>query len=62
MTPKKNMKITISLSRSDLERISNVLGITDYDDIHEFIVKACGNMLDVKEGLTGAERMEAITE
>lgn len=49
MTPKKNMKITISLSRSDLERISNVLGITDYDDIHESIVKAYGDMLNTVE-------------
>lgn len=28
------MIITISLSKSDLERIHNVLGIKSYDDIH----------------------------
>ena len=45
------MIITISLSESDLQRISDVLGLTEYNDIHESIVKAYGDMLDAKEGL-----------
>lgn len=45
------MIITISLSESDLRRICDVLGLTEYNDIHESIVKAYGDMLDAKEGL-----------
>ena len=45
------MDITISLSASDLERIKKVLGIADYNDIHESIVKAYGDLLDKAEGL-----------
>lgn len=49
------MIITISLSESDLRRISDVLGLTEYNDIHESIVKAYGDMLDGKEGLMNIE-------
>ena len=45
------MEITITLSTSDLERIKDVLGITDYNDIHESIVKTYGDMLDEIEGI-----------
>lgn len=45
------MIITINLSESDLQRICDVLGLTEYNDIHESIVKAYGDMLDAKEGL-----------
>ena len=45
------MNVKISLSESDLERIRKVLGITEYGDIHESIVKAYGDMLDEKEGI-----------
>lgn len=45
------MIITISLSESDLKRICDVLGLTEYNDIHESIVKAYGDMLDKAEGL-----------
>lgn len=49
------MIITISLSESDLQRISDVLGLTEYNDIHDSIVKAYGDMLDRKEGLMNIE-------
>lgn len=45
------MIITISLSTSDLARIEKVMGITSYNDIHESIVKAYGEMLDAAEGI-----------
>lgn len=45
------MEITISLSVSDLERIKNTLGITEYDDIHEAIIDAFNLELDESEGL-----------
>lgn len=45
------MNVKISLSESDLARIQTVLGIKEYDDIHESIVKAYGDMLDEKEGI-----------
>lgn len=40
------MKITISLSKSDLERIENVLHITSYDNIHDAFVEAMDVMLE----------------
>lgn len=43
------MEIKISLSESDLERIEDVLGITDYDDIHTAIVEAFDIMLQKEE-------------
>ena len=47
----ENMEIKINLSESDLDRIRDVLGITEYNDIHTSIVKAYGDMLDKKEGI-----------
>ena len=43
------MEIKISLSSSDLERINDVLGITNYDDIHTAIVDAFNYMLDKED-------------
>lgn len=43
------MEIKISLSTSDLERIKDTLGITDYDDIHTAIVEAFDYMLKKEE-------------
>lgn len=43
------MTITISLSKTDLERIKNVLGIESYDDIHTAFVNAFNTELDRKE-------------
>lgn len=43
------MIITISLSKSDLERIHNVLGIKSYDDIHTAFVDAMDIMLEKEE-------------
>ena len=43
------MIITISLSKTDLERIKNVLGIESYDDIHNAFVDAFNTELDRKE-------------
>lgn len=43
------MNITISLSKTDLERIKNVLGIESYDDIHNAFVDALNTELDRKE-------------
>lgn len=43
------MEIKISLSTSDLERIKDTLGITNYDDIHTAIVKAFDYILEQKE-------------
>lgn len=43
------MEIKISLSTSDLERIKDILGITDYDDIHTAIVEAFDYMLENEE-------------
>ena len=43
------MLITISLSKSDLERIHNVLGIESYDDIHTAFVEAMDIRLEKEE-------------
>lgn len=43
------MTITISLSKTDLERIKNVLSIESYDDIHNAFVDALNTELDRKE-------------
>lgn len=43
------MEITISLSESDLDRIEEVLGTRDYDDIHTAIVEAFDIMLQKEE-------------
>lgn len=43
------MTITISLSKTDLERIKNVLGIELYDDIHTAFVDVFNTELDRKE-------------
>lgn len=43
------MTITISLSKTDLERIKNVLNIESYDDIHNMFVDAFNTELDRKE-------------
>ena len=43
------MTITISLSKTDLERIKNVLGVESYDDIHTAFVDAFNAELDRKE-------------
>lgn len=43
------MEIKISLSTSDLERIKDVLGFTNYDDIHTAIVEAFDYMLEKEE-------------
>ena len=43
------MEIKISLSESDLERIKDALGITDYNDIHTAIVEAFDIMLEKEE-------------
>ena len=43
------MEIKIDLSSRDLERIKDVLGITDYDDIHTAMVKALDRMLEIEE-------------
>jgi hypothetical protein len=43
------MTITISLSKSDLERIHSVLGIKSYDDIHTAFVDAMDIMLEKEE-------------
>lgn len=43
------MEITISLSTTDLERVKDVLGITQYDDIHTAIVDAFSSTLEQKE-------------
>lgn len=45
------MEIKIDLSTSDLERIKNALGITDYDDIHTAIIEAFDHMLEKEESL-----------
>lgn len=43
------MEIKISLSSSDLERIKDVLGIENYNDIHTAIVEAFDYMLQKEE-------------
>lgn len=43
------MTITISLSKTDLERIKNVLGVESYDDIHNAFIDAFNTELDRKE-------------
>lgn len=43
------MVITISLSKSDLERIHDVLGIESYDDIHAAFIDAMDIMLAKEE-------------
>ena len=51
------MEIKIDLSSSDLERIKDALGITEYDDIHAAMVEAFDHMLERKEK-TAEEVME----
>ena len=43
------MTITISLSKTDLERVKNVLNIESYDDIHNAFVDVFNTELDKKE-------------
>ena len=43
------MTITISLSKSDLERIHSALGIKSYDDIHTAFIDAMDIMLEKEE-------------
>lgn len=43
------MEIKISLSKTDLERIEDALGITSYDDIHTAFVEAMDIMLEKEE-------------
>ena len=50
------MTITISLSKTDLERIKNVLGIESYDDIHNAFVNVFNTELDRKEFPDVAEK------
>lgn len=50
------MIITISLSKTDLERIKNVLGIELYDDIHNAFIDALNTELDKKEFPDVAEK------
>lgn len=49
---RNSMEIKITLSTSDLERIKDTLGITDYDDIHTAMVQAFDQMLEKKENST----------
>lgn len=49
------MTITISLSKTDLGRIKNVLGIESYDDIHNAFVDALNTELDRKESINVTE-------
>ena len=50
------MIITISLSKTDLERIKNVLGIELYDDIHNAFIDALNTELDKEEFPDVAEK------
>lgn len=50
------MTITISLSKTDLERIKNVLDIESYDDIHNAFVDALNTELDRKESPNATEK------
>ena len=43
------MVISISLSESDLQRIKDVLGIEDYEDIHKAFVVAMDLLLSDEE-------------
>lgn len=43
------MKIEISLSNTDLQRIKDVLGIESYDDIHTAFIEAIDIMLDKED-------------
>ena len=43
------MVITIDLSKSDLERIHDTLGIDSYDDIHAAFIEAIDIMLEKEE-------------
>ena len=45
------MVITINLSKSDLDRIYDTLGIESYDDIHTAFIEAIDIMLEKKEEL-----------
>lgn len=45
------MEMKISLSISDLERIKDTFGITEYDDIHTAIVEAFSDRLDKIENI-----------
>lgn len=52
------MKITINLSKSDLERIESVLHVTSYDDIHDAFVEAMDIMLEKEEEFREEENTE----
>ena len=47
------MEIKISLSDSDLQRIKDVLGIEDYEDIHKAFVDAMDHLLSNEEETHG---------